>query len=157
MALNPGKLNTFLMFKLPSAWLCGVRVQEIDISRCSVGVRHRWINQNPFNSMYFAVQAMAAELSTGALVMNQIQQSGKKFSMLVLSNNSSFSKKATGKVVFDCTDGAKIGEAVRKSIRTGEGVTFWMKSIGKNEEGMEVSKFNFEWTVKVKEQKKQQI
>ena len=32
-------------------------------------VKHRWINQNPFNSMYFAVQAMAAELSTGALVM----------------------------------------------------------------------------------------
>jgi hypothetical protein len=29
---------------------------------------------NPFNSMYFAVQAMAAELSTGALVMYQIQK-----------------------------------------------------------------------------------
>jgi hypothetical protein len=28
--------------------------------------------------MYFAVQAMAAELSTGALVMYQIQKSGKK-------------------------------------------------------------------------------
>jgi hypothetical protein len=29
--------------------------------------------------MYFAVQAMAAELSTGALVMYQIQKSGKKY------------------------------------------------------------------------------
>jgi hypothetical protein len=28
--------------------------------------------------MYFAVQAMAAELSTGALVMYHIKQSGKK-------------------------------------------------------------------------------
>jgi hypothetical protein len=35
-----------------------------------VSVKHRWINQNPFNSMYFAVQAMAAELATGALVMS---------------------------------------------------------------------------------------
>jgi hypothetical protein len=29
--------------------------------------------------MYFAVQAMAAELSTGALVMYQIQKSEKKY------------------------------------------------------------------------------
>lgn len=155
MALKPNKLNTFLMFKLPSAWLCGVRVKEIDTTRCKVGVRHRWINQNPFNSMYFAVQAMAAELSTGALVMNHIQQSGRKFSMLVKSNNSSFSKKATGRILFECTDGANIGEAIRKSIETGEGEIFWMKSIGKNEEGIEVSEFNFEWTVKVKNHEKQ--
>jgi hypothetical protein len=31
------------------------------------------MDQNPFNSMYFAVQAMA-ELATGALVMFQIQK-----------------------------------------------------------------------------------
>jgi hypothetical protein len=47
----------------------------------------------PFNSMYFAVQAMAAELSTGALVMYQIQKSGKKISMLVANNKGNFKKK----------------------------------------------------------------
>lgn len=155
MALNTNKLNTFLMFKLPSAWLCGVRVKEITSSYCRVGVKHRWINQNPFNSMYFAVQAMAAELSTGALVMNQIQQSGKKISMLVKSNNSSFSKKATGRINFECGDGERIEEAIQRSVATGEGQTFWMKSTGKNEEGAEVSEFNFEWTIKVKNQQNQ--
>lgn len=155
MALNTNKLNTFLMFKLPSAWLCGVRVKEITSSYCRVGVKHRWINQNPFNSMYFAVQAMAAELSTGALVMNQIQQSGKKISMLVKSNNSSFSKKATGRINFECGDGERIEEAIQRSVATGEGQTFWMKSTGKNEEGTEVSEFNFEWTIKVKNQQNQ--
>jgi hypothetical protein len=58
---------------LPSAFICGVRVATIDEKQC-VSVKHRWINQNPFNSMYFAVQAMAAELATGALVMFQIQK-----------------------------------------------------------------------------------
>lgn len=153
MGLNTNKLNTFLMFKLPSAWLCGVRVKEIGATYCRVGVKHRWINQNPFNSMYFAVQAMAAELSTGALVMRQIQESGKKISMLVKSNNSTFSKKATGRILFECRDGDRIKEAIQRSGETGEGQTFWMKSTGKNEEGIEVSEFNFEWTVKVKNNK----
>lgn len=150
MKLSPSKLNSFLMLKLPSAWLCGVRVKHIDQTECEVGVTHRWINQNPFNSMYFAVQAMAAELSTGALVMNRIQASGKKISMLVAQNKSSFSKKATGKIRFTCYDGNKVTEALDKTIESGEGQTFWMKSVGINEEGVEVSVFEFEWTVKLK-------
>ena len=136
--------------KLPSAWLCGVRVKNIDESQCEVSVRHRWINQNPFRSMYWAVQGMAAELSTGALVMDQIRASGKKVSMLVAQNRSEFSKKATGKIKFTCYDGDKVATHIKKTIETGEGQTFWMKSIGINEEGMEVSVFEFEWTVKAK-------
>lgn len=148
--INTGKLNTFLMLKLPSAWLCGVRVKQIDNTSCSVGVKHRWINQNPFNSMYFAVQAMAAELSTGALVMGKIKESNRKISMLVAQNKASFSKKATGKIIFKCTDGDKISEAIKNTIETGEGQTFWMKSVGTNEDGVEVSVFEFEWTIKLK-------
>lgn len=150
MKLSPSKLNSFLMYKLPSAWLCGVRVRQIDQTECEVGVKHRWINQNPFNSMYFAVQAMAAELSTGALVMNKIQESKKKVSMLVAQNKASFTKKATGKIKFTCYDGNKVNEALEKTIETGEGQTFWMKSVGINEDGVEVSVFEFEWTVKLK-------
>ncbi|MDT0644719.1 DUF4442 domain-containing protein [Zunongwangia sp. F363] len=150
MKFTPAKLNSFLMLKLPSAWLCGVRVKKIEEETCTVKVRHRRINQNPFNSMYFAVQAMAAELSTGALVMSKIQKKNQKISMLVAQNNSSFSKKATGKITFSCHDGQKIEAAIQRTLETGEGQTFWMTSKGYNEEGVEVSSFNFEWTVKVK-------
>lgn len=150
MNLSPGKLNKFLMVKLPSAWLCGVRVKKINKESCEVGVKHRWINQNPFNSMYFAVQAMAAELSTGALVMSQIKESGEKISMLVAQNKASFSKKATGRIRFICEDGHRISEAIEKTLANGEGQTFWMKSIGYNEAGIEVSIFEFEWTIKKK-------
>ena len=150
MKLSSGKLNSFLMFKLPSAWLCGVRVKFIDMNSCKVGVKHKWINQNPFNSMYFAVQAMAAELSTGALVMNHIKQSDKKISMLVASNKAEFTKKATGKITFLCDDGHLIEDAIKKTIETGEGQTFWMKSTGINEDKAEVSVFQFQWTIKVK-------
>jgi hypothetical protein len=150
MKISVSKLNSFLFFKLPSAFICGVRVKQIDESICIVDVKHRWINQNPFNSMYFAVQAMAAELSTGALVMKHIENSGKKISMLVANNKSNFSKKATGRITFVCKDGNLVEKGIQEAIATGEGRTFWMKAIGTNEKGEQVSEMEFEWSVKKK-------
>lgn len=150
MEFTAKNLNKFLFFKLPSAFICGVRVKHIDEKECLVSVKHRWINQNPFNSMYFAVQAMAAELSTGALVMSQIQKSGKKISMLVANNKGNFTKKATGRISFVCKDGHLIEEAIKRTIETGEGQTFWMKSIGTDEKGVQVSEMEFEWSVRIK-------
>ena len=150
MTITPSKLNSFLILKLPSAYFCGVRTKILDNEKCVVSVKHRWINQNPFNSMFWAVQGMAAELATGALVMSKIKQSGKNISMLVANNNASFMKKATGRISFECVDGYLVDEAVKKAIATGEGQTVWMKSLGKNTDGIEVSCFNFEWTLKVK-------
>ena len=150
MTITASKLNQFLFFKLPSAFICGVRVKTIDATECIVSVKHRWINQNPFQSMYFAVQAMGAELSTGALVMYHIQKSGRKISMLVANNKGTFTKKATGRITFTSNDGHLIEEAIQKTIATGEGQTFWMKSIGMNEQGVQVSEMDFEWSIRVK-------
>ncbi|WP_299892140.1 DUF4442 domain-containing protein [uncultured Lacinutrix sp.] len=150
MKLTPSKINTFNMLKLPSVFLTGVRVKSINENSCTVSVKHRWINQNPFRSMFWAVQGMAAELTTGALVLMKIRESGKKVSMLVSNNNASFTKKATGRIVFKCEDGHLIDEALKKTIETGEGQTLWMQSVGTNKDGVVVSTFNFEWSVKVK-------
>lgn len=145
------KLNLFLFYKLPSAFWCGVRVQSITSTACTVRVKHSWINQNPFKSMYFAVQAMAAELSTGALVIMKIKESKKPISMLVAQNKSVFTKKATGKITFSCFDGSNIDNAIQKTLQTGEGQTFWMQSIGVNEQGQQVAVFDFEWTIKLRQ------
>ena len=150
MNISPVKLNTFLFFKLPSAFWCGVRLKYISKEICVVTVKHRWFNQNPFKSMYFAVQAMAAELSTGALVMMKIRESNQKISMLVANNKGNFTKKATGRITFTCKDGHRIEEAIQKTIATGEGQTIWMKSIGMNQKGEQVSEMDFEWSVKIK-------
>ncbi len=150
MEFTPSKLNTFLFVKLPSAYWSGVRVKAISEAACTATVKHRWFNQNPFDSMYFAVQAMAAELTTGALVMYHIKKSGKKISMLVANNKGNFTKKARGRITFTCNDGHLIEEAINKAIATGEGQTFWMHSFGKDEAGDQVSHMEFEWSIKVK-------
>ena len=100
--------------------------------------------------MYFAVQAMAAEFTTGALVMFHIKESKKNISMLVAQNRSIFTKKATGRITFACTQGNAIKEAIHKAIETKEGQTIWWTSIGKNEKGEQVSEMQFEWTIKVR-------
>ncbi|WP_233883976.1 DUF4442 domain-containing protein [Tenacibaculum piscium] len=150
MKFTPRKINLFTLLKLPSAYICGIRVLSISEEKSLVKVRHRWINQNPFKSMFWAVQGMAAELSTGILVIQAIAASNKKVSMLVTNMNANFTKKATGKIHFSCNDGLAIKQAIQKSVETGEGQTILVTSEGINEEGISVSKFEFEWSLKVK-------
>ena len=151
MELSAKNLNRFLMFKLPSAFLCGVSLKEIDNKKAITTVTHRWINQNPFNSMYFAVQSMAAELATGALVIKKIKESNRPISMLVTNHTGSFSKKATGQITFTCLDGDLIQSALNETIKTGLGQTIKMKSVGVNKNGEVVSAYEFEWGVRLKE------
>jgi len=153
MEVTVKKMKRFLMFKLPSAFLCGVKLKEIDNSKAVVTVKYKWINQNPFNSMYFAVQSMAAELTTGAIVIKKITESGKKISMLVTNHNGTFTKKAVGLITFTCNDGNLIDEALKRTIKTGEGQTITMKSVGINENGEQVSIYEFEWSIKLKSKK----
>ena len=100
--------------------------------------------------MYFAVQAMAAELTTGALVLSQIRSSKKNISMLVANSKSNFTKKAIGRITFTCNDGLLIENAIKNAIETNEGQTIWMKSIGIDQKGDQVSEFDFEWSIRVK-------
>jgi len=150
MKFTPRKINAFLLFKLPAAYLTGVRVVSLEADTVVVRVRHRWINQNPYKSLFWAVQGMASELTTGVLVMREIVSSGRKISMLVTSVNGKFTKKATGKIRFVSNDGKLIRAAIQKSVETGEGQVVLMTSEGVNEEGVSVSKFEYEWSIKVK-------
>ena len=150
MHFTPFRLNTFTFFKLPSVWWCGVRITKIEECFCEAKVKHRWINQNPFKSMFWAVQGMAAELATGAIVMAGIAQSGAKISMLVATNNARFDKKATGRITFCCEDGLLIKDTIAKAIQTKEGQSCWTKAIGKDCHGNVVSEFNFQWTLKMR-------
>ncbi len=150
MKFTPQKLNLFLLTKLPSAYFSGVRLSSISDNEVIAKVTHRWINQNPFRSLYWATQGMASELTTGILVMKEIDTCGKKISMLVTQQKGVFTKKARGKILFSCKDGSKIKDAIAKTIATGEGQTINMISSGVDEQGEVVSTFEYEWSIKVK-------
>lgn len=151
MKITPRKINIYMLFKLPSAFFCGVRVVSISNTEAVVKVRHRWINQNPFKSLYWAVQGMASEFASGILVIQEIRNSNRKISMLVTHQEGRFTKKAIGKILFKCTDGNLIKETIQKSITTGEGQVVHLKTDGFDESGELVSQFVYEWSIKVKE------
>ena len=150
MKVTPARFNMFMFFKLPSAWWSGVRLHSLNESECIVKVKHSWINQNPFKSMFWAVQGMAAEMTTGAFLTREINLSGENISMLVSNNTAKFTKKATGKIRFVCNKGLEVKKLIQKAVDTGDSQTLWIDSIGYNEDNLMVSHFSFEWSVKTR-------
>ena len=139
-----------MLLKLPLGYLSGMRVLSISKDEAVVKIKHKWMNQNPFKSMFWAAQGMAAEMATGVLVMKGIENIGKNVSMLVTNQRGNFTKKATGKIRFECHHGGLVANALEESTKTGEGRVITMKAEGFNTEGVSVCNFHFEWSLKVK-------
>ena len=133
------------------AWFAGLRVKHISKEECGVTIKYKWLNQNPFQSIYFASLLMAAELTTGILVMREIQQSGEKISMLVVKINSEYHKKAIGRIRFSCADGILCKEVIQEALRSGEPQTLIMHSVGVDGESDEVSSVEIVWGIKLKQ------
>ncbi len=148
---NPLKFRLFLLQRLPAAFFCGLKIRSFSQQQSVIGVRYSWFSQNPFRSIYFAVQSMAAEMSSGILGFAQIYQRKPGISMLVLKVEGTFLKKATGFILFTCTDGNKITAAVEQSIITGEAQTVVCRSVGTNEQQEIVADFFVTWTFKTKQ------
>jgi hypothetical protein len=150
MKMSYFKYTLFNLFKLPAAWITGVRLTHLDDRSSTASIKHRWINQNPYSSMFWAVQGMAAEFPTGILLTQEIERSKRNISMLVLNNKASFTKKATGRINFTCNQGEEARATIDKLISTGEPQTVWLDAVGVNESGQQVSSFSFEWTLLLK-------
>ena len=151
MKITSSRVNAFMFFKLPLGWWSGMRVKSLTDTTAIVKITHKWINQNPFKSMFWAAQGMAAEMSTGVLVMQEIEYSKRKVSMLVTHQESDFFKKATGTILFTCQGGIQIRKAIQESVKTGEGQVITLTSEGVNGDGVVVSNFQFQWSLKVKQ------
>lgn len=147
---SPIKYRLFMLSKLPMGFISGLKIVQLEAAAASVSVKFKWVNQNPFKSIYFAVLSMAAELSTGILAFGQIYQRKPAVSMLVVKMEAAFYKKAVGKIIFACNDGNAIAKAIEQTITTGEGINVTCTSIGINEQGEEVAKFVFVWSFKAK-------
>lgn len=147
---NSIKFKFFLLSKLPAAFFAGLSIKAFDAHHCIVRVKHSWWTQNPFKSMYFAVEAMAAEMASGMLVFGQVYKRQPAISMLVIKMEVDFVKKATGIILFTCEEGQKIQDQINQSIQDGEAKTFICTTTGKNEQNETVAVFNITWSVKAK-------
>lgn len=137
----------FLLRKLPLAYIAGVKLKSMDDTGAETALKFRWINQNPFRSIYFAAMQMAAELATGLLLFQYMNKS-TKFSMLLLTVNAHYHKKAVGKIIFQCTEGLSVDQYIQKMLQNPDGLKIELPVKAINETGDVVADFVFQWSCK---------
>jgi len=148
--LNPIFFKLFLIFKLPLAFLAGVKLKSLNDTHSIVQLKYNYLNKNPFKSIYFAALSMAGELASGILAASFIYKYRPRVSMLVVGMSIEFSKKAVGIINFTCNQGKEIQDCIRKSITTREGQVIDITTTATDKEGDIVAAFNIRWSFKSK-------
>ncbi len=148
---QPFRFSLYLFWKLPIAWLSGVRLKQLTETGCVTVIPFRWLSQNPFRSTYFACLGMAAEMSTGLPAMMYVRgATPKRVSMLVTGMQASFMKKATAKTWFTFEEGDILRDAIARTAATGEPETVTVNSIGRSHDGTVIASFAITWSFKGK-------
>jgi len=148
--LNPFFFKLFLFLKLPMAFLAGLKLKELSAAHAVVAMKYKYLNKNPFGSIYFACLSMAGEIASGMLAASIAYKSNPNISMLVVEVQINFTKKAVGTILFECNQGKEILATIQKSIITGDGQTIEALTIARDEEGDVVAEFFIKWSFKVK-------
>lgn len=143
-------MKLYMLRHLPLGFFTGLKILELDKNKAVVSVPFKYLNKNPFRSVYFAVLSMAAELSSGILALSVLHEINAPVSMLVLNMKADFLKKAKTKITFSCNDGEKITKTVEKCIKSGEGEIIEVHTSGYDTNGEKVADFQFTWTFKTK-------
>jgi len=130
--------------------ISGIRLIHLDEKKSVSEVPFRWCNKNPFRSMYFAVQSMAAELSTAAPALMALKGNDANVAYIIVDLKAEFFKKAQSKVTFFCLDYDKFHNAISQLSQPDDTVTVTAKSVGKDAENSEVALFYFTWSFKVR-------
>ncbi len=126
--------------------ISGIRLVQLDEEKSVAEVPFRWRNKNPFNSMYFAVQSMAAELSTAAPVMLALKDFDADVALIIVNLKVDFVKKAQSKTTFTCTEYSRIYETLAQLKQAEDTVAITVKTTGRDVGGNEVATFYFTWS-----------
>lgn len=146
--LRPFLFRLWLWKTLPLAAAAGLRLRRLDEDGCEVALPGGWRTQNPFRSTYFAAQAMAAEMSTGAPASLLVLGHQASVSMLVTGLRASFTKKIVGESRFAFADVAGMRDAVLRAVATGEPSTFVARSLGRTGDDTAGAEFEITWSFK---------
>ena len=146
--LRPWNFRLYLWARLPLAACAGLSLRRLDDAGCTVGLPGGWRTQNPFRSMYFAAQSMAAEMSTGAPAMMLAEGASASVSMLVREVRGVFTRRIQGEAEFTFEDLAGMRETVDRAVATGESESFVARSVGRTRDGGAAAEFEITWSFK---------
>lgn len=141
-------LTLWMWRMLPLAAFAGLRVTRLDEGACTVELPGGWRTRNPFGSTYFAAQAMAAEMSTGAPALVLRADAPRALSMLVLGLRASYGRRLIGPGAFRCDEVAAIAAAIARAAASDEPQALVVRSTGRDAAGEVVAEFEVSWSFK---------
>lgn len=133
---------------LPLAAFAGMRLRGLDESACTVFLPGGWRTQNPFRSTYFAAQAMAAEMSTGAPAMILVAGAPASVAMLVTGFRAIYKKKIAGDSLYRFSDVPAMRATVEKAAAGDEPQVYVARSEARDAAGELCSEFDVTWSFK---------
>ncbi len=133
---------------LPLAAFAGMRVRSLDEASCSVSLPGGWRTQNPFRSTYFAAQAMAAEMSTGAPAMVLVAGASASVAMLVTGFRAVYKKKIVGDSLYTFPDVAAMRAAIEQAATSEGPQVFLARTAARDRAGDVCAEFDVTWSFK---------
>ena len=146
--LSTIKQKLYFAKNLPMGLISGIKLTELDEGRAVSEVTFRWLNKNPFNSIYFAVLSMAAELSTAAPTMLALKAVDADIALIIVDLRAEFVKKAQTTISFTCLEYDEIDKAIGRLKQPGDTASVTVKTVGRDAGDEEVATFYFTWSFK---------
>lgn len=145
---RPFYLWIFMLGNLPMGLIAGLRIRQLDENKTVVSVPFKYLNKNPFRSIYFAVQSMAAEMSTATACLLAVAGHKPSVAFIIVDMKANFMKKATGRVFFTCEENQKAFQAVEKCMDNSSAEEATFHTVGRMADGTVVAEFSFTWSFK---------
>ena len=149
--LHPWRFRAYLLGRLPLAAFAGLRVRRLDESACAVFLPGGWRTRNPFGSTYFAAQAMAAEMSTGAPAMVAVRSAPASVALILTAVAATFTRRMQDGAIFTFEDVAGLRAVVEGVAERGGTASYTGHSTGRTADGAMVAEFDVTWSFKRRE------
>jgi hypothetical protein len=146
--LNPWLFGAYLLRRIPLAAFAGLRVRRLEEAGCDVWLPGGWRTRNPFASTYFAAQAMAAEMSTGAPAAILVASAPASVAFILRGIKAVFTKRIVGGSIFTFEDVAGLRAAVDRAAAAPEEQAYTGRSTGRTPEGEVAAEFDVTWSFK---------
>jgi hypothetical protein len=146
--LSPWGFRSYLWGRLPLAACAGVRLRSLDAESCTVSLPGGWRTRNPFGSTYFAAQALAAEMSTGAPAFMLVEGAAASVAMILRGVHAVFVKRIQGESVFTFKDVGGMQAVVDRAAGSGESEVYTGRSTGHTADGAVAAEFDITWSFK---------
>tara|TARA_B100000683_G_scaffold40237_1_gene35587 strand:- start:100 stop:585 length:486 start_codon:yes stop_codon:yes gene_type:complete len=116
------KIKLFAWWTIPLLAISGAKIIALDKRSVKVRIKHWWLTKNHIGGIYLGTQAIGADITGGALVLNAMNESDKKVSVAFKSMQCEFLKRPEADMIFTCNDGEIVDQMMEETFKTGERV-----------------------------------